>query len=130
MMSEISLSVDLPVLDFSQPAEDTILSSLYNTCQDWGFFYVTNHGISRELFTEVCALSKHVFGLPSETKLKIGPSSVLKSYTPRFIASPYFESLRVSGPDFLTSAKCSEEEIFCEQSSRFRYNVMFLSQFV
>ncbi|KAJ4835499.1 hypothetical protein Tsubulata_015494, partial [Turnera subulata] len=115
----VSISVDLPALDFSQPVEQPFLSTLSRACQEWGFFYVTNHGISKDLFDQVFALSRPIFSLPADSKLKIGPSSVLKTYTPHFIASPYFESLRVSGPDFLDSAKSSEAELFSEPQTRF-----------
>lgn len=118
-MAELHVSVELPVLDLSQPVNLSFLSSLSQACQEWGFFYVTNHGISRNLFSKVCTLSKHIFSLPTDSKLKVGPSSCLKTYTPHFIASPYFESLIVSGPDFFASAKRSADELFSQQNSEF-----------
>lgn len=118
-MAELHVSVELPVLDLSQPVNLPFLSSLSQACQEWGFFYVTNHGISRNLFSKVCTLSKHIFSLPTDSKLKVGPSSCLKTYTPHFIASPYFESLIVSGPDFFASAKRSADELFSQQNSEF-----------
>ncbi|KAJ6388653.1 hypothetical protein OIU77_027082 [Salix suchowensis] len=118
-MSGLHDSVELPVLDLSQPVNLSFLSSLSQACQEWGFFYVTNHGIPRNLFGKVCSLSKHIFSLPLDSKLKVGPSSCLKTYTPHFIASPYFESLIVSGPDFLASAKRSADELFCQQDFEF-----------
>lgn len=127
-MSELQISVELPVLDLSQPVELSFLSSLAHACQEWGFFYVTNHGISKTLFCEVCSLSKHIFSLPADSKLKLGPSSCLKTYTPHFIASPYFESLRVSGPDFFASAKNSADELFSQQNLEFRYCSFFFKK--
>ncbi|XP_011022680.1 PREDICTED: feruloyl CoA ortho-hydroxylase 2-like isoform X1 [Populus euphratica] len=118
-MAELHVSVELPVFDLSQPVNLSFLSSLSQACQEWGFFYVTNHGISRNLFSKVCTLSKHIFSLPKDSKLKVGPSSCLKTYTPHFIASPYFESLIVSGPDFYASAKRSADELFSQQNSEF-----------
>ncbi|KAK9265376.1 hypothetical protein L1049_003526 [Liquidambar formosana] len=119
MMSESRISIDLPVLDLSQPVNPSFLSSLSQACQEWGFFYITSHGISKDLFSKVCLLSKHIFSLPLDSKLKLGPSSSTRTYTPHFIASPFFESLRVSGPDFFASAKSSADELFDQQNSEF-----------
>lgn len=119
-MSELKDSVQLPVLDLTQPTESSFLSSLSQACQEWGFFYVTNHGIPQNLFYKVRSLSSDLFSLPPDTKLKLGPSSCIKTYTPHFIASPYFESLRVSGPDFSASAKASANELFGQEKSEFR----------
>lgn len=121
-MSETQTSLGLPVLDISQPIKTSSLSSLSLACKEWGFFYITNHGISKELYRKLCSISNHLFKLPSELKLKLGPSSTLKTYTPHFIASPFYESLRVSGPDFFASAQSSAEEVLSLQSSEFRSN--------
>ncbi|CAN7119113.1 unnamed protein product [Brassica rapa subsp. narinosa] len=107
-MSELHSSLQLPVLDLTQPIQSSVLSSLSQACKEWGFFYVTNHGISREMFRRIYSLSRDVFSAPLDSKLKLGPFS----YTPRHIASPYFESLVVSGPDFSGSAKASADVLF------------------
>ncbi|KAL3536820.1 hypothetical protein ACH5RR_000186 [Cinchona calisaya] len=109
MVSESQTTIKLPSLDISQPLHSCSLSSLAEACREWGFFQITNHGISKELYNKIHSLSNYLFSLPSETKLKLGPSSSLKTYTPHFIASPFFESLRVSGPDFAASAKASAD---------------------
>ena len=65
--------------------------------------------------------------------MKLGPfSDSLKTYTPHFIASPFFESLRVSGPDFFVSAQSSADVLFDKQNPEFRYCpsvVFFFSSF-
>ncbi|KAL5572853.1 hypothetical protein UlMin_022450 [Ulmus minor] len=120
MSSESQTSVKLQTLDISEPKlHPSSLSSLAETCKTWGFFHIKNHGISNELCTKICSISKQVFNLPSETKLKLGPFSSTKTYTPHFIASPFFESLRVSGPNFLESAQCSADVLFDQHNSLF-----------
>ncbi|KAK7292671.1 hypothetical protein RJT34_15522 [Clitoria ternatea] len=111
--------VELPILDISQQLEPSSLASLSKACKDWGFFHIINHEISKDLCSRLHSLSKHLFNLPSETKLKLGPFSSIKSYTPHFIASPFFESLRVDGPNFYLSAKSSEKILFDKQNSKF-----------
>ncbi|KAL1328953.1 hypothetical protein HN51_046127 [Arachis hypogaea] len=110
---------DLPILDISQPLEESSLESLSKACKEWGFFHIINHGISKDLCNQLHSLSKCLFSLPSDTKLKLGPFSNVKSYTPPFIASPFFESLRVNGPDFYLSAKSSEDVLFHRTNSKF-----------
>lgn len=118
-MNEPPTPIQLPVLDLSQPVHPSFLTSLSQACEEWGFFHVMNHGIPQDLFSKVRLLSKHIFSLPADSKLKLGPSSSIKTYTPRFIASPFFESLRIAGPDFLASAKSSVAELFDQQNSEF-----------
>ncbi|KAB2597693.1 2-oxoglutarate-dependent dioxygenase AOP1 [Pyrus ussuriensis x Pyrus communis] len=120
-MSEIfQTSVKLPMLDISQPVlHPSSLSSLAEAFKTWGFFHITNHGISKDLFRKLYSLSNDLFSLPSDTKLKLGPSSSAKTYTPHFIASPYFESLRVSGPKFFDSAQSSAQVLFDQHNSEF-----------
>ncbi|XP_057774346.1 gibberellin 20-oxidase-like protein [Salvia miltiorrhiza] len=101
------MSVHLPIFDISQPLSSSSLSSLSLACREWGFFHITNHGIPKELMKKLHSSSTQIFNLPSEVKHKAGPSSAVKTYTPHFIASPFFESLRVSGPDFFASAHTS-----------------------
>lgn len=119
MVSESQTNIKLPSLDISKPLDSCSLSSLAAACSEWGFFQITNHGISKELYDKILSLSKDLFSLPSETKLKLGPFSSLKSYTPHFIASPFFESLRVSGPDFAASARDSAEVLSAPNISEF-----------
>ncbi|CAA7046935.1 unnamed protein product [Microthlaspi erraticum] len=97
------MSLELPVFDISKPLSESSLTSLQDACKEWGFFYVTNHGVSGDMYQKLRRFSGGVFELGDEEKMKMGPSN----YTPRFIASPFFESLRVSGPDFYASAKSS-----------------------
>ncbi|XP_057780064.1 LOW QUALITY PROTEIN: gibberellin 20-oxidase-like protein [Salvia miltiorrhiza] len=107
MIYESESPLELPVVDVSEALDSSSLSSLGAACREWGFFQIINHGISKDLYAKIYSLSTNIFSLPSQSKLKLGPSSHLKTYTPHFIASPFFESLRVSGPDFAASAQSS-----------------------
>ncbi|XP_051135853.1 gibberellin 20-oxidase-like protein [Andrographis paniculata] len=105
--------LQLPVLNVSKcPLDSSSLSSLAAACKEWGFFQIINHGISKDLYTKIYSLSNKIFSLPPESKLRLGPSSLTKAYTPHFIASPFFESLRVAGPDFAASARSSANALF------------------
>ncbi|ERM95036.1 hypothetical protein AMTRI_Chr07g80930 [Amborella trichopoda] len=103
--------LQLPVLDISEPLAPPSLSQ---ACQDWGFFYISNHGISLDLIARISSLSKNLFNVPSSSKQLLGPNSTLKTYTPHFIVSPFFESLRVWGPDFAASAMSSSSVLLGE----------------
>ncbi|KAK9040141.1 hypothetical protein V6N11_015318 [Hibiscus sabdariffa] len=116
-MQELNTCVELPVFDVSRPLSPSSLSSLSLACTRWGFFRITNHGVPKHLFTSLCSLSNHIFSLPNDSKLKLGPTSSLKNYTPPFIASPFYECLLVSGPDFFASAQSSVHVLFDHPNS-------------
>ncbi|KAL2892210.1 Gibberellin 20-oxidase-like protein [Bienertia sinuspersici] len=118
-MSQSQSSLKLSILDISKTQNPSSLSSLLEACKEWGFFQIINHGISEELYSKLCSFSRQLFSLPSDTKIKLGPSSSVKSYTPRFIASPFYEGLRVVGPDFFSSAECSGRVLFGNESNEF-----------
>ncbi|XP_057533548.1 gibberellin 20-oxidase-like protein [Amaranthus tricolor] len=117
--SHKSTSLKLSILDISKTPNPSSLSSLLEACKEWGFFQITNHGISQELYTKLASFSTQIFSLPSDVKLKLGPFSSVKTYTPQFIASPFYEGLRVSGPDFFSSAECSGRLLFGPKSTQF-----------
>ncbi|KAL5569873.1 hypothetical protein UlMin_026448 [Ulmus minor] len=71
----------------------------------------------QDLYKNLYSLSNHLFNLPLQSKLKAGPFSSIKTYTPHFIASPFFESLRVSGPDFFASAQASAAVLLNQENS-------------
>ncbi|XP_016471442.1 gibberellin 20-oxidase-like protein [Nicotiana tabacum] len=104
-MSESQNSVKLPIFDISRPFSSSSLKSLSLACKEWGFFHIRNHGIPKDLCRQLHFVSNQIFSFPSDVKLKAGPLSNIRTYTPHFIASPFFESLRVSGPDFFASVQ-------------------------
>nr|CAD1840856.1 unnamed protein product [Ananas comosus var. bracteatus] len=82
------------------------LNSLSKACKEWGYFHISNHGISTDLYRQLRAISLDVFNLPLDTKLKASPRTSVNTYT------IHFETLRVSGPDYLSSAKSSSDALF------------------
>ncbi|XP_074321531.1 gibberellin 20-oxidase-like protein [Silene latifolia] len=113
----------LPILDISKTPCPSSLPSLLEACKEWGFFHIINHGVSNELYTKLSSFSKQIFSLPLDTKLNLGPSSSNKSYTPQFIASPFYEGLKVSGPDLFSSAECSSNVLFGQNNHEFSETV-------
>ncbi|KAK6925829.1 Non-hem dioxygenase N-terminal domain [Dillenia turbinata] len=112
-------SIDLPVVDISQPLDHSSLSALSVACREWGFFYITNNGISKDVYKKLHSITNDIFSLSLESKLRAGPTSSPKTYTPQFIASPFYESLRVSGSDFLSSAESSSQVLFNKPNTEF-----------
>lgn len=86
-MPESHSSIELPVFDISQPISPSCLSSLSLACNEWGFFHIINHGVSKDVYRKLYSLSNHIFSLPYESKVKVGPSSRVKTYTPPFSIS-------------------------------------------
>ncbi|ONK64006.1 uncharacterized protein A4U43_C07F21140 [Asparagus officinalis] len=135
MSKSTKIPLELPILDMSKPMTSSSLYSLSQACKDWGFFHITEHGISKDLYTKLCTLSNQAFSLSPDIKLKLGPSSSINSYTPHFIASPFFESLRISGPNFSSSAKITTAVLFenpniefCEILAEYGHKMMELSR--
>ncbi|XP_072968343.1 gibberellin 20-oxidase-like protein [Typha angustifolia] len=112
-------TLQLPILDISQPLLPSTISSISQACEEWGYFHISNHGISKDLLGRLQTSVNSVFNLPLDIKLKAGPLSSINTYTPHFIASPFFESLKVSGPDYFNSAKNSSDALFSQPNDEF-----------
>ncbi|KAG7564679.1 Oxoglutarate/iron-dependent dioxygenase [Arabidopsis suecica] len=69
--------IDLANTNLHQSAD-----SLKQACQDCGFFYVTNHGISEELRDKAFEQSKKFFDLPLEEKMKVLRNEKHRGYSP------------------------------------------------
>lgn len=67
-----SLSLEIPVINFqnllSEESHRSELGKLHSACKEWGFFQLTNHGISSKLMEKVKQETKDFFGLPIEEK--------------------------------------------------------------
>ena len=56
-----------PQLDLSQP-DEVLVPLLHKACCEVGFFYITNHGISKEVLDRALDESKVLFDLPLDVK--------------------------------------------------------------
>ena len=57
--------------DSSAVAARTAVDSIAEACGSWGFFQVTNHGISQALIDEVWQQTQGFFALPIDTKMTV-----------------------------------------------------------
>jgi len=57
----------VPIIDLSS-AEDVVVQQISEACSTWGFFQLTNHGVSPDLVKEFRIQTKEFFSLPREVK--------------------------------------------------------------
>lgn len=72
----------LNCIDLSTHDIQKSVTLLKQACLDCGFFYVINHGISKEFMDEVFAQSKKFFDLPLSEKMKVLRNEKHRGYTP------------------------------------------------
>jgi isopenicillin N synthase-like dioxygenase len=95
----------LPVLDLARleqgPAERAaLLDELRRTAYDLGFFYVTGHGVDRQLVDEVLAVSRRFFALPEQDKLAI-----------EMVNSPHFRGYNRKGMEYTRGQRDWREQV-------------------
>ncbi|XP_010256287.1 PREDICTED: flavonol synthase/flavanone 3-hydroxylase-like [Nelumbo nucifera] len=66
----------VPVISLSQPT-DVLVKEMSSACSEWGFFLITDHGISPSLIQRLQDVGEQFFQLPQEEKEKYAndPSS-------------------------------------------------------
>ena len=84
----------LPVLDLAQLDADgsqrqDFLAQLRHAAHDMGFFYLTGHGIDKELLDEVRQISREFFALPLAEKLAV-----------QMIRSPHFRGYSLAAAEY------------------------------
>lgn len=67
------MSAFLPLIDLQGSARE-IGRDLDRACREYGFFYVTGHGVDQALITSLTHDARIFFSLPAEAKLKIAMS--------------------------------------------------------
>ncbi|KAF8395313.1 hypothetical protein HHK36_019256 [Tetracentron sinense] len=69
----LDLNLKLPIIDFSQfqgSDRPQVLDSLAKACEEYGFFQLTNHGISGDVICSIIDVSRRFFELPFEERAK------------------------------------------------------------
>lgn len=59
--------VSVPVISLSHP-HDVVVKQVAKACQEWGFFLITDHGLSPSLIQRVQDVGQEFFRLPQEEK--------------------------------------------------------------
>ncbi|KAG0463982.1 hypothetical protein HPP92_020051 [Vanilla planifolia] len=81
-MAATARGTALNCISLLNPDVHNSISLLKQACQDSGFFYVVDHGISEDLMDEVFFQSKLFFNLPLEEKMKLLENEKHRGYTP------------------------------------------------
>ncbi|PKA64145.1 putative flavonol synthase 5 [Apostasia shenzhenica] len=81
-------TLQLPLVDLSSSDRAATARSIRQACLEYGFFYLTNHGIGRDVFQQVFWESKKFFSLPLDEKMRLRRNEDHRGYTP-----PYDENL-------------------------------------
>ena len=55
--------MNVPIIDLSLDVS-LVGEAIGRACKEWGFFYVSNHGVSSELIDSLDATSREFFALP------------------------------------------------------------------
>ncbi|KAK4745227.1 hypothetical protein SAY87_011539 [Trapa incisa] len=61
----------LPVIDLSSPDRLSTARLIRQACIEYGFFYLSNHGVNGDLLREVLSESRKFFSLPVGEKMKL-----------------------------------------------------------
>ncbi|KAL2492062.1 2-oxoglutarate (2OG) and Fe(II)-dependent oxygenase superfamily protein [Abeliophyllum distichum] len=83
-LSEVSDCENVPVIDLGCGNRSLIIKQIGDACRDYGFFQVTNHGISKESMEKILEVAHEFFNLPVEEKMKLysdDPSKTMRLST-------------------------------------------------
>ncbi|GMY07635.1 protein DOWNY MILDEW RESISTANCE 6 [Fagus crenata] len=83
-LSEVSDCVDVPVIDLGCEDKSQVIKQIREACKTYGFFQVTNHGVSSEAVEKMQGVATEFFSLPLEEKLKLysdDPSKTMRLST-------------------------------------------------
>ncbi|KAF7810077.1 2-oxoglutarate-Fe(II) type oxidoreductase hxnY-like [Senna tora] len=79
----MSATLSLPIIDLTSPDPSSTAKSIRQACIEYGFFYLVNHGVEKELLHKVFDESKKFFSLPIEEKMKSARKEH-RGYTPLY----------------------------------------------
>ncbi|OVA10410.1 Oxoglutarate/iron-dependent dioxygenase [Macleaya cordata] len=60
--------IKVPVISLSQPNKDVLVHEISKACSEWGFFALTDHGVSQSLFDQLRYVGEEFFKLSAEEK--------------------------------------------------------------
>ncbi|XP_057478073.1 protein DOWNY MILDEW RESISTANCE 6-like [Actinidia eriantha] len=83
-LSEVQDCDDVPVIDLSLDDRYSIVRQIGEACETYGFFQVTNHGVSVERVENMLQVAGEFFRLPVEEKMKLysdDPSKTMRLST-------------------------------------------------
>lgn len=92
--------LDLAHLDAGPEARAALLEELRRAAYDLGFFYVTGHGVDRQLIQDVLALSRRFFSLPEADKQAIA-----------MLNSPHFRGYTQLGYEYTRGERDWREQV-------------------
>ncbi|XP_010670743.2 gibberellin 3-beta-dioxygenase 1 [Beta vulgaris subsp. vulgaris] len=125
--------ISVPIINL----EDTnVLELIFNACETWGMFQVTNHGISKQLLEQVEFEAKKLFNLPFEEKMKTlrSPEAATGYGYPRI--TPFFsklmwnEGFTIMGNSLIDHAKIlwpNDFQGFCDVMEEYQTRMKDLS---
>ncbi|XP_057978375.1 2-oxoglutarate-Fe(II) type oxidoreductase hxnY isoform X2 [Malania oleifera] len=76
-------ALELPIIDLSSPDRISTANSIRQACMEYGFFYLVNHGVEKELLERVFNESRKFFSLPLKEKMKLARKEH-RGYTPLY----------------------------------------------
>ncbi|KAL3508833.1 hypothetical protein ACH5RR_028234 [Cinchona calisaya] len=83
----------VPIIDLQDTSG--LPEKLVKAGEEWGCFRLLNHGIPRELMSEMKVVCSSLLDLPTEIKQGNCPPGPGRRYTPPNLAGPYFEGLNI-----------------------------------
>lgn len=66
-------AVGIPVINLNELDKPQLCERLVKACEDYGFFMVENHGVSRQTIFNIQKEAQHFFSKPAFQKNQAGP---------------------------------------------------------
>ncbi|XP_058105051.1 flavanone 3-dioxygenase 2-like [Magnolia sinica] len=76
-LSEV-VSEDVPIIDLGCHDKEKVVRQIGDACKSYGFFQVTNHGVSMESMQKTMEVGREFFHLPVEEKMRFYSEDPLK----------------------------------------------------
>ncbi|PIN24658.1 Flavanone 3-dioxygenase [Handroanthus impetiginosus] len=70
-LSEVADCNNVPVVDLGCQDRSLLVKQIGDACQEYGFFQVINHGVSKEAVDKILEVAHEFFDLPVEEKMKL-----------------------------------------------------------